>query len=81
MATHVISGAGSGIGAVLADRLHERGDDLWLLARSEERASELREEHPGARPLVDRTLPMDEARDGFAAMAESDVFGKIVFTR
>jgi short-subunit dehydrogenase len=52
MATHVISGAGSGIGAVLADRLHERGDDLWLLARSEERASELREEHPGARTLV-----------------------------
>lgn len=35
----------------------------------------------GARPLIDRTLPMDEARDGFAAMAEGDVFGKIVFTR
>src|SRR5687767_3973984 len=35
----------------------------------------------GARPLVDRTLPMDQARDGFAAMAEGDVFGKIVFTR
>jgi NADPH:quinone reductase-like Zn-dependent oxidoreductase len=35
----------------------------------------------GARPLVDRTLPMDEARDGFAAMAGGDVFGKIVFTR
>ena len=52
MATHVISGAGSGIGAVLADRLHERGDDLWLLARSDERASELREQHPGARTLV-----------------------------
>src|SRR6478752_6737210 len=35
----------------------------------------------GARPLIDRTIPMDEARDGFAAMAEGDVFGKIVFTR
>ncbi|GAB3021034.1 Zn-dependent oxidoreductase [Nocardioides flavus (ex Wang et al. 2016)] len=35
----------------------------------------------GARPLVDRTLPMDQAREGFAAMAEGDVFGKIVFTR
>ena len=33
------------------------------------------------RPLIDRTLPMDEAKDGFAAMAEGDVFGKIVFTR
>jgi NADPH:quinone reductase-like Zn-dependent oxidoreductase len=35
----------------------------------------------GTRPLVDRTLPMEKARDGFAAMAEGDVFGKIVFTR
>ena len=35
----------------------------------------------GARPLIDRTLTMDRARDGFAAMAEGDVFGKIVFTR
>ena len=35
----------------------------------------------GVRPLVDRTLPLDQARDGFAAMAEGDVFGKIVFTR
>jgi hypothetical protein len=24
---------------------------------------------------------MDQAKDGFAAMAEGDVFGKIVFTR
>jgi NADPH:quinone reductase-like Zn-dependent oxidoreductase len=35
----------------------------------------------GTRPLVDRTLPMERARDGFAAMAEGDLFGKIVFTR
>jgi NADPH:quinone reductase-like Zn-dependent oxidoreductase len=35
----------------------------------------------GTRPLVDRVLPMEEAREGFAAMAEGDVFGKIVFTR
>jgi NADPH:quinone reductase-like Zn-dependent oxidoreductase len=35
----------------------------------------------GVRPLLDRTLPMDQARDGFAALAEGDVFGKIVFTR
>jgi NADPH:quinone reductase-like Zn-dependent oxidoreductase len=35
----------------------------------------------GARPLVDRVLPMTEAREGFAAMAKGDVFGKIVFTR
>ncbi|MEJ7796068.1 MAG: zinc-binding dehydrogenase [Nocardioides sp.] len=35
----------------------------------------------GTKPLIDRTLPMDQARDGFAAMADGDVFGKIVFTR
>jgi NADPH:quinone reductase-like Zn-dependent oxidoreductase len=34
----------------------------------------------GTRPLVDRTLPMSDARDGFAAMSDGDVFGKIVFT-
>jgi NADPH:quinone reductase-like Zn-dependent oxidoreductase len=35
----------------------------------------------GVRPVIDRVLPMAEAREGFAAMAEGDVFGKIVFTR
>jgi NADPH:quinone reductase-like Zn-dependent oxidoreductase len=35
----------------------------------------------GTRPLLDRTLPMGQARDGFAAMAGGDVFGKVVFTR
>ncbi|MGW0809577.1 zinc-binding dehydrogenase [Nonomuraea sp. NPDC002799] len=37
-------------------------------------------EQTGLRPEVDRTLPLAQARDGFAAMAESDLFGKIVFT-
>ena len=32
------------------------------------------------RPLIDQTVPMDRARDGFAAMAAGDVFGKIVLT-
>jgi NADPH:quinone reductase-like Zn-dependent oxidoreductase len=35
----------------------------------------------GVRPLIDRVLPMEQARDGFAAMAEGAVFGKVVFTR
>ncbi|MEU8320276.1 zinc-binding dehydrogenase [Nonomuraea sp. NPDC048881] len=37
-------------------------------------------EQTGVRPVIDRTLPMTEARDGFAAMAEGEIFGKIVFT-
>ena len=35
----------------------------------------------GARPLIDRVLPMTDAKTGFAAMAEGDLFGKVVFTR
>jgi NADPH:quinone reductase-like Zn-dependent oxidoreductase len=35
----------------------------------------------GARPLIDRTMPMEQAADGFAAMAGGDLFGKVVFTR
>ncbi|MPZ63679.1 MAG: zinc-binding dehydrogenase [Propionibacteriales bacterium] len=34
----------------------------------------------GTRPLIDRVLPMSEAREGFEAMTKGDVFGKIVFT-
>ena len=34
----------------------------------------------GTRPLIDTTMPLSQARDGFAAMAEGTVFGKIVFT-
>jgi short-subunit dehydrogenase len=41
MSTHLITGAGSGIGAALADVLHARGDSLILLARTTERADEL----------------------------------------
>ena len=49
---HLVTGAGSGIGSVLAGRLHDRGDELVLLARSEERASELRSTYAGATVLV-----------------------------
>ncbi|MEI2820862.1 MAG: zinc-binding dehydrogenase [Marmoricola sp.] len=35
----------------------------------------------GARPLIDRVLPMEQAGEGFAALETGDIFGKIVFTR
>ncbi|MEU7748837.1 zinc-binding dehydrogenase [Nonomuraea sp. NPDC049158] len=38
-------------------------------------------EQTGLRPVIDRTMPLTDARDGFAALAEGDIFGKIVFTR
>jgi len=50
--THLVTGAGSGIGAVLAERLLERGDSLVLLARSPERAHDLRADLPEATVLV-----------------------------
>ncbi|MGK3953016.1 SDR family oxidoreductase [Microbacterium sp. I2] len=52
MATHLITGAGSGIGAALTEKLAARGDELWLLARDAGRASQLRERFSGARTLV-----------------------------
>ncbi|MGA8256529.1 MAG: SDR family oxidoreductase [Nocardioides sp.] len=52
MVTHLITGAGSGIGAVLAERLQARGDHLVLTARTEVRAAELREQFPRAQILV-----------------------------
>jgi len=35
----------------------------------------------GHKPLIDRVLPMEQARTGFEAIASGDVFGKIVLTR
>jgi NADP-dependent 3-hydroxy acid dehydrogenase YdfG len=52
MATHLITGAGSGIGAAVARRLLDRGDELWLLARDAGRAKELAGRYKGARTLV-----------------------------
>jgi NADP-dependent 3-hydroxy acid dehydrogenase YdfG len=52
MSVHLITGAGSGIGAALARRLLDRGDELWLLARDAGRARELADRFPGARTLV-----------------------------
>lgn len=52
MRTHLITGAGSGIGTAVAERLAERGDELWLLARDAGRAKELAERFPTAKTLV-----------------------------
>jgi D-arabinose 1-dehydrogenase-like Zn-dependent alcohol dehydrogenase len=37
-------------------------------------------EQTGVRPLIDRTLPMAEAKEGFEAMINGELFGKVVFT-
>lgn len=49
----LLTGAGSGIGEELAARLVDRGDELWLVARSAQRASDLTDRHgPGVHVLV-----------------------------
>jgi len=50
--THLVTGAGSGIGAAITRVLHERGDRLVLVTRDDERAAELRERYAGAETLV-----------------------------
>jgi NADPH:quinone reductase-like Zn-dependent oxidoreductase len=35
----------------------------------------------GVRPVIDSVLPLEQAREGFARLAEGDVVGKVVFTR
>nr|PZN45077.1 MAG: Zn-dependent oxidoreductase [Actinomycetota bacterium] len=37
-------------------------------------------EQTGVRPVIDRTLPLDRAREGFEAMQRGELFGKVVFT-
>ncbi|GAB3663560.1 SDR family oxidoreductase [Nocardioides korecus] len=50
--THLVTGAGSGIGACVARALLERGDELVVLARDEERAEQLAASLGGARTVV-----------------------------
>lgn len=52
MTQHVLTGAGSGIGAALARRLVDRGDSLVLVARNAARAEALTTDFPQAQVLV-----------------------------
>jgi short-subunit dehydrogenase len=64
--THVLTGAGSGIGLELARRLAERGDRLIMLVRSEERIDPLIAEIPtyGAVLVADLEEPAVVERVG-----------------
>ena len=74
MPTHLITGAGAGIGAAVAKALAGRGDELVLVARNGARADQLREEYAGCRTLVaDLAEPMALAD----ALAEQELPGRL----
>ena len=83
--TVVISGATSGpnpdrteLNRVFFLQLRVQGSTMGT--RDELRALAEMLDVTGTRPLIDRTLPLDQAKDGFAAMVDGDLFGKVVFT-
>jgi NADPH:quinone reductase-like Zn-dependent oxidoreductase len=83
--TLVISGATSGAQPDNAELtriffLQLRVQGSTMGTRQELRALVSLLELSGARPLVDRVLPLDRVREGFEAMVDGDVFGKVVFT-
>jgi NADPH:quinone reductase-like Zn-dependent oxidoreductase len=84
--TLVVSGATSGPDPDNAELTRVFFLQLRVQGSTMGTRDELRElvsfmELTGARPLIDTTMALSQARDGFAAMAEGKVFGKIVFTR
>ena len=72
MTTHLVTGAGSGIGQAVADALHARGDDLLLVARSEGRADDLRERYAGADASSSPTSPTRPRSPGSTCPTELD---------
>ncbi len=71
----LVTGAGSGIGQAIANSLHARGDHLVLLARSDQRARDLREQYAAADV---RVADMKELATVAAAVADIDDLDAVV---
>jgi len=74
--TYVVTGAGSGIGALVAAALRDRGDRLVLPLRSQQRVDDLRGDFPDA-ALVAADLAEPGSVDDVAAAAGDRVDGVV----
>ena len=67
----LITGASSGLGAEMARQFAAKGHELALVARREERLTELRDSLPGSRVLI-RALDVDDHDAVFRVFTELD---------
>lgn len=74
--TYVVTGAGSGIGALVAARLRDRGDRLVLPLRSEQRLADVRSDF-GGHDLLVADLADPASVDAVAAAAGERVDGVV----
>ena len=81
----VISGATSGDAPAKAEltkiffkQLRVLGSTMGTRGELERLAAFVTQQ--GIEPVIDSVMPLEQARDGFATMADGDVFGKVVFT-
>src|SRR3954468_17507376 len=76
--THVITGAGSGIGRSIARRLADRCDRLILVARDASRAAELAEEFGGVAAIAADLRHPESLAEAFADAGLPDAVDSIV---
>jgi short-subunit dehydrogenase len=72
MTTHVLTGATSGIGRVLAERLRDRGDRLVLLVRDADRIDQLHPDFPSA-VFVESDLSRPDSLRGLGRLVSGPV--------
>ncbi|WP_242090072.1 SDR family oxidoreductase [Microbacterium lacticum] len=75
MSTYVLTGAGSGIGRLVAERLHARGDTLILIARDDRRAADLTAAFPGAVAVASDLADPTALADAVAAALPEAIDG------
>ena len=75
MSTYVLTGAGSGIGRLVAERLHARGDTLIRIARDARRAADLTAAFPGAVAVASDLADPTALADAVAAALPEAIDG------